>query len=46
MYYDDGRQEESEKLDTEVMETCKTKLRAGHPNTLTSIANLTVTYVN
>jgi hypothetical protein len=28
------------------METRKTKLRAGHPSTLTSIANLASTYWN
>ena len=46
VYYDEGRWEEAEKLEVEVMETSKTKLGADHPSTLTSMANLAVTYMN
>ncbi|KAJ6016454.1 hypothetical protein N7540_011045 [Penicillium herquei] len=39
----DGRWEEAEQLDVQVMETRKTKLGADHPSTLTSMANLAFT---
>jgi hypothetical protein len=42
--YSDGRYEEAEKLGVQVMETRKTKLRADHPHTLSSMANLASTY--
>jgi len=42
--YKDGRFDEAEKLFVQVMETCKTKLGADHPDTLTSMANLASTY--
>jgi hypothetical protein len=40
----EGRWEEAEQLDVQVMETSKTKLGADHPDTLTSMANLASTY--
>jgi tetratricopeptide (TPR) repeat protein len=40
----DGRYSEAEKLLVQVIETRKTKLGADHPDTLTSMANLGVTY--
>ncbi|KAF2729741.1 kinesin light chain 1 [Polyplosphaeria fusca] len=43
LYYD-GRWAEAEELFVQVMETRKTKLGADHPDTLTSMANLGVTY--
>ncbi|RYP41795.1 hypothetical protein DL767_000811 [Monosporascus sp. MG133] len=46
VYYDEGQWEEAEKLEVQVMEICKTKLGADHPNTLTSIANLALTLWN
>src|SRR3569833_3118521 len=46
VYYDEGRWEEAEKLEVDVMETRKTKLGADHPDTLTSMANLAATYWN
>lgn len=39
-----GRWGEAERLDVRVMETRKTKLGADHPNTLTSMANLALTW--
>jgi hypothetical protein len=39
----DGRLEEAEQLDVEVMEMSKTKLGADHPDTLTSMAYLAYT---
>src|SRR5438477_9418238 len=45
-YKDQGRWEEAEKLEVQVMETRKTKLGADHPSTLTSMANLASTYRN
>ena len=45
-YRNQGRWEEAEKLDVQVMETSKTKLGADHPDTLTSMANLASTYRN
>ena len=39
-----GRWEEAEKLEVEAMETLKTKLGAGHPDTLTSMNNLAFTW--
>src|SRR5438477_6170924 len=45
-YKDQGRWEEAEKLEVEVMETSKTKLGADHPSTLTSMANLASTFWN
>ncbi|KZL83841.1 kinesin light chain 3 [Colletotrichum incanum] len=45
-YRNQGRWEEAEKLDVQVMETRKTKLGADHPDTLTSMANLASTYRN
>jgi hypothetical protein len=38
-----GRWEEAEQLEVQVMETCKTKLGADHPDTLLSMANLAFT---
>ncbi|KAK4652120.1 hypothetical protein QC762_0099710 [Podospora pseudocomata] len=46
IYYDEGRWEEAEKLQVQVMETRKTKLGADHPDTLTSMINLASTYRN
>src|SRR5438477_12756555 len=43
-YKDQGRWEEAEKLEVQVMETRKTKLGADHPDTLTSMANLAFTW--
>ncbi|KAA8646779.1 uncharacterized protein ATNIH1004_005454 [Aspergillus tanneri] len=42
----EGRWEEAEKLEAQVMETCKTKLGKDHPDTLTSMANLASTFWN
>jgi len=39
-YRNQGRWEEAEKLDIQVMETRKTKLGPAHPDTLTSMYNL------
>ncbi|OQE16800.1 hypothetical protein PENFLA_c026G04506 [Penicillium flavigenum] len=41
---DQGRREEAEKLQVQVMETLKAKLGADHPDTLTSMASLASTY--
>ncbi|RYP70578.1 hypothetical protein DL771_005397 [Monosporascus sp. 5C6A] len=46
VYYDEGRWEEAEKLEVQVMETSKRKLGADHPSTLTIMANLASTYRN
>ncbi|KAJ6109868.1 hypothetical protein N7486_002103 [Penicillium sp. IBT 16267x] len=43
-YRKQGRWEEAEQLDVQVMETRKTKLGEDHPDTLTSMANLASTY--
>ncbi len=43
-YWNQGRWEEAETLEVQVMETRKTKLGADHPDTLTSMANLASTY--
>ncbi|KXH46325.1 kinesin light chain protein [Colletotrichum salicis] len=40
IYWMQGRLEEAEKLEVQVMETRKTKLGADHPSTLTSMASL------
>ncbi|KAF2476755.1 TPR-like protein [Lindgomyces ingoldianus] len=45
-YRDQGRWKDAEELDVQVVETCKTKLGADHPNTLASMANLASTYRN
>ncbi|KAJ5705346.1 hypothetical protein N7536_001035 [Penicillium majusculum] len=42
----EGRWEEAEQLEVQVMETRKTKLGDDHPDTLTSMANLASTYRN
>ncbi|KAH8889893.1 hypothetical protein GQ53DRAFT_651431, partial [Thozetella sp. PMI_491] len=39
-----GRWDEAERLEVEVMETRKTKLGAEHPDTLTSMNNLALTW--
>ncbi|KAF2264951.1 kinesin light chain 3 [Lojkania enalia] len=39
-YWNQGQWKEAEELEVQVMETRKTKLGAGHPETLTSINNL------
>ncbi|KAJ5496696.1 hypothetical protein N7463_008683 [Penicillium fimorum] len=44
MFRDQGRWEEAEKLQVQVMETRKTKLGEDHPDTLTGMANLALTY--
>ena len=46
VYYDEGRWDEAEKPQTQVMETQKTKLGTNHSDTLTSMANLASTYRN
>ncbi|KAJ5975379.1 hypothetical protein N7481_009086 [Penicillium waksmanii] len=43
-YWLEGRWEESEQLEVQVMETRKTKLGEDHPSTLSSIDNLASTY--
>ncbi|KAJ5369967.1 uncharacterized protein N7496_006059 [Penicillium cataractarum] len=43
-YWREGRWEEAEKLQVQVIEIRKTKLGEDHPDTLTSIANLASTY--
>ncbi|KAK7180300.1 PFS and TPR domain-containing protein [Paraphaeosphaeria sporulosa] len=43
-YRNQGRWEEAEKLEVQVMETRKTKLGADHPSTLTSMNNLAFTW--
>ncbi|KAK3364215.1 hypothetical protein B0T25DRAFT_529588 [Lasiosphaeria hispida] len=42
--WNQGRWEEAEKLEVQVMETSKTKLGANHPDTLSSMANLAFTW--
>ncbi|KAK1773027.1 hypothetical protein QBC45DRAFT_121385 [Copromyces sp. CBS 386.78] len=42
--WNQGRWEEAEKLEVQVMETRKTKLGADHPLTLMSMANLAFTW--
>jgi hypothetical protein len=42
-YSRQGRWDEAEKLQVEVMQTSKEVLPEGHPSTLTSMANLAVT---
>ncbi|RYN79403.1 hypothetical protein AA0119_g13528, partial [Alternaria tenuissima] len=44
--YSDGRYEEAEELEVQVMETRKRVLSDEHPDTLTSMANLALTYCN
>ncbi|RYN19951.1 hypothetical protein AA0112_g10877 [Alternaria arborescens] len=44
--YSDGRYEEAEELQVQVMETSKRVLSDEHPDTLTSMANLALTYWN
>ncbi len=44
--YSDGRFEEAEELEVQVMETSSRVLRDEHPSTLTSMANLASTYRN
>jgi hypothetical protein len=41
---DQGRWEEAETLEVQVIETSKTKLGADHPDTLTSMNNLAHTW--
>jgi tetratricopeptide (TPR) repeat protein len=43
-YWDQGRWEEAEELEVQIMETSKAKLGADHPDTLASMANLASTY--
>lgn len=43
IYRNQGRREAIEKLDVEVIEICKQKLRADYLDTLTSINNLAYT---
>ncbi|KAK0712753.1 hypothetical protein B0T26DRAFT_651449 [Lasiosphaeria miniovina] len=43
-FWNQGRWEEAEKLEVQVMETSKTKLGADHPSTLTSMNNLAFTW--
>ncbi|KAG9235944.1 putative kinesin [Amylocarpus encephaloides] len=43
-FWNQGRWDDTEKLDVEVMETSKTKLGVDHPSTLTSMANLACTW--
>ncbi|KZL85290.1 kinesin light chain 3, partial [Colletotrichum incanum] len=45
-FWNQGRWEEAEKLEVQVMETRKMKLGADHPSTLSSMANLASTYRN
>jgi hypothetical protein len=42
--YEDGRWDEAEKIDVQVMKICKEKLEADYPDILTSMANLAVIY--
>ncbi|KAJ5451405.1 hypothetical protein N7491_000587 [Penicillium cf. griseofulvum] len=44
VYRFEGRLEEAEKLEVQVMEICKTKLGADHLDTLTSMSNLALTF--
>jgi hypothetical protein len=43
-FWNQGRWEEAEKLEVDVMETSKSKLGLDHPSTLTSMANLAFTW--
>ncbi|KAM7210480.1 hypothetical protein V8F06_014131, partial [Rhypophila decipiens] len=43
-YRNQGRWDDAEKLEVQVMETSKTKLWADHPDTLTSMNNLAFTW--
>jgi hypothetical protein len=43
-YRNQGRWDDAEKLEVQVMETSKTKLGVDHPDTLTSMANLAFTW--
>ena len=43
-YCSQGRWEEAEQLQVQVMEMSKTKLGDNHPDTLTSMADLALTY--
>ncbi|PZC89041.1 kinesin light chain 3, partial [Pyrenophora tritici-repentis] len=45
-YWNQGRWNDAEKLEVQVMEIRKTKLGASHPDTLNSMANLALTYWN
>lgn len=45
-YQLEGRWEEAEQLEVQVMELSKTKLGADHPDTLSSIANLAANFCN
>ncbi|KAK0263174.1 hypothetical protein LTR91_022651 [Friedmanniomyces endolithicus] len=45
-YWKQGRWDEAEKLQVEVMETMKAVLPKGHPDTLASMGNLAMTYSN
>jgi hypothetical protein len=45
-YWLEGRWEEAEQLEVQVMETRKMKLGEDHPDTLTSMASLASTYRN
>ncbi len=45
-YWNQGRWDEAEKLEVQVMETTKRVLGEEHPDTLTSMANLASTYRN
>jgi hypothetical protein len=43
-YRNQGRWDDAEKLEVQVMETSKTKLGVDHPDTLTSMNNLAFTW--
>ncbi|CAG8883952.1 unnamed protein product, partial [Penicillium egyptiacum] len=43
-FWNQGRWEEAEKLEVQVVETRKTKLGVDHPDTLASMANLASTF--
>ena len=45
-FWNQGRLKEAEELDMQVMETRKRVLGEEHPSTLTSMANLALTYKN
>jgi hypothetical protein len=45
-YRDQGRWEEAEQLDVQVMETRKEMLGEDHPDTLRSMSSLALTYQN
>ncbi|KAL4946533.1 P-loop containing nucleoside triphosphate hydrolase protein [Aspergillus oleicola] len=45
-YRREGKWEEAEQLEVQVMEMSKTKLGADHPNTLASMGNLAATYMS